>query len=456
MTVLRVLLPCWGLVAAAALAEPPAEPVAAPAPAPPGLSLPAALDANGAAFAMETALTWTLQYNPDLIRLRQDLCVSAEAVNVARQFPTSLNPTVSVEVAPWVFERQPAGDVALLQTLVVASWQQPIELGHRGRERMVIAQATYSQTRWNILQAELEALVETYRAFQTAVYRREKLLAMRRVNQSQAHLLEVLHHHREAAQVPASDVVLAEVESVAVQQELEAARQELGAAIALLTRKIGMADGALNIDPTGPLVLPGPPPADQPEELVRQAQECRPEVRAAWAQVCSAQAALRLAQAERIPVPAIGPHYEHNETGASFYGLGLSSAVPVLNSGRTLVRQREAELCRDQVALEQTRQRIRVEVLTALNRWQNLQRAAAQRQTWAAAAQRQAAQMQDLYDAGQSDLLKLLGVQRRLAEIEAAGLDLTWQATQAYADLLAAQGATSLLTPSLVPDAATR
>ena len=45
----------------------------------------------------------------------------------------------------------------------------------------------------------------------------------------------------------------------------------------------------------------------------------------------------------------------------------------------------------------------------------------------------------------QADLLKLLQVQRRFIETRNVELDAVWQATQAYADLLAATGGTPLL-----------
>ena len=49
--------------------------------------------------------------------------------------------------------------------------------------------------------------------------------------------------------------------------------------------------------------------------------------------------------------------------------------------------------------------------------------------------------MERLYAAGQTDLLKLLQVRQRLIDAENAKLDMLWQATQAYADLLASTGA---------------
>lgn len=453
MRSISTLLLCATLCAAAVPAGA-TEPPLAPMPGGPE-TLPAPPSAAGPPLTLDAALTCTLQCNPDLIAIRQSLPVSAEALNVARQFPTTLNPTLALEVQPWIFFQDTGGGAQLGQTLVTVSLQQPLELGHRTRERTAIAQAAYSQTRWNILQAELGALIETYRAHQTAVYRRDKLASARQISQYQSQLLDVLRRQREANQVPAADVVLAEVENVAIQQDAETARQEYLAALATLRRKIGLADDCLSLEPAGALQTPGPLAADNADELVHMALEARPEVRAAWAQVCQADAALRLAQADRIPIPAVGPFYEHDESGTTFYGFGVTSEVPILNSGRALVGQREAECHRDRVAYQQTQQRVRIEVMAALARWNELRNSAAQRQAWAESTAAQAARMRDLYDAGQSDLVKLLGVRRRLIEVQFVGLDAAWQTTQAYADLLAATGATPLLAcPEVIQAAA--
>ena len=48
--------------------------------------------------------------------------------------------------------------------------------------------------------------------------------------------------------------------------------------------------------------------------------------------------------------------------------------------------------------------------------------------------------MERLYTAGQTDLVKLLQVRQRWLEAANTQLDTTWQATQAYADLLSSLG----------------
>ena len=158
-----------------------------------------------------------------------------------------------------------------------------------------------------------------------------------------------------------------------------------------------------------------------------------------------------MARADRIVIPSVGPYYEHDEAGITYYGVALSSPIPVLNSGKPLVRQREMEHSRDVVAVEQlpsAPSRVRA----SLVRWNQTKGLVARVDAATAMIQDQTAKMERLYAAGQTDLLKLLQVRQRLIEAENAQLDMTWQATQAYSELLTAFGATPLI-GSLQPPA---
>jgi len=117
----------------------------ADSPAQPGFSVSS--DSSQLLIDLPTALELTLSENPDLVSVRQNLPVSAAAIRVARRFPTNLNPTVSAEVAPWVFEPLPGDGVGRLETRVTLSLNQPIELGHRCDLRTSIAEAACRQTR---------------------------------------------------------------------------------------------------------------------------------------------------------------------------------------------------------------------------------------------------------------------------------------------------------------------
>jgi outer membrane protein, heavy metal efflux system len=425
--------------------------------------LPALPVPNILPLSLETALQWTLSSNPDLITQRQNLPVSAEAIEIARRFPTSLNPTVAIDFRPWVFDRPTGNGIEYMQTLVSVSWMQPIELGHRRSYRTAIAQAEYSLTRWQILQAELLALVQSYRLHQTAVYRREKLRVSGDLNDFNIKLLDVLKRQMEANQVPPSDVVLAEVETQLTSQERAIAEQEYVSAVADLRQQIGLSQHDGWFEPLGSLKLPGGAAAEDETALVQAALACRPEVRAARAELSGSEAAVCLAKADMIPIFSVGPVYEKDESGVCFYGVGVSSPIPVLNLGRSNVWQKEAENHRSAVALRQVEQKITVQVKAALVRWQQVQRLVQQTDARTESTRAQAAKMERLFQAGQADLVKLFEVRRRLIEATNSQLDATWQATQSYADLLGALGATPLLgsmpdqssdAPAALPDPA--
>ena len=257
-----------------------------------------------------------------------------------------------------------------------STWAQPIELGHRQAYREQMARASYCQTQWNVLQAELAALIQTYRFHQTALYRREKLAVAQDLNTFSTRLVETLRRQAEANQATAADVVLAEVENQATVDQLEAARQDYVSALADLRQQIGIPSVAASAEPIGSFRVPEDRIHGSGETLVRLAQESRPEVQAAAAAAANSRAALSLARADRIPMPSLGPVYERNETGAVFYGVALSSPVPLLNTGGPLVGQREAEYHRDCVAWEQARQQVATQVLAVLVKWNQAQQAA--------------------------------------------------------------------------------
>jgi cobalt-zinc-cadmium efflux system outer membrane protein len=396
-------------------------------------------------LTLEDALQWTLSCNPDLVAIRQNLNVSADAVQVARRFPTSLNPTVSVDMQPWIFERGPGQEIDQLATKVSVSWMQPIEFGHRTALRTSIACATYSQTRWTILQNELLSLVQTYRLHQGGIYRREKYRIAGELADFNQRLLQALKRQMEANRIPASDVVLAGVENQTTLQHRETARQEYILAETELCRQIGVPRLAGAIELIGGLQAPNYHPSPDENGLLRLALATRPEIRAAQAQTAGSHDALLLARAERIPIPSIGPVYEKDESNVSFYGVGISSPIPILNAGATTVRQRESEHHRDAVILQQTKQKVVVEVKTALIRCNEARRLLDQTNAITAPLQQQADRMNRLFEAGQADLVKLFQVRQRLIEAENTRLDAVWQMIQAYADLLAAVGATPLV-----------
>jgi outer membrane protein TolC len=200
------------------------------------------------------------------------------------------------------------------------------------------------------------------------------------------------------------------------------------------------------VELVGNLLSPDYHESTDDDAFVRTALSSRPEILAAQAQVAGSYDAVSLARADRIPIPSIGPVYEKDESNVSFYGVGLSSPIPILNTGTPMLRQRESEYHRDAVSLDQTKQKVIVQVKTALIRSNEARRLLDKTNAITGPLQEQAARMDRLYVAGQSDLVKLFQVRQRLIEAENTRLDAVWQLIQAYADLLTALGATPLVT----------
>ncbi|MDR3635831.1 MAG: TolC family protein [Isosphaeraceae bacterium] len=442
----------------------PTGPVPGPGPeeAPEGL--------GGQSLTLETALYGAVTSNPDLVTLRNSNIASAEAVEVARRFPTTLNPTLWVDFRPIVLipgntfvGGSHAGTSGPAYTFgkpyYYLSLRQPIELGHQTTHRYHIAQAAYTQQQWTVVQAELLALVQTYRFFQTAAYRREKLRVAGALADFNDRLVQTLRKGLEANRVMAADVALADVENQATRQLVEVARQDYANALTDLRNQVGMPETAAAAEPLGEFALPRNIPDADETGLIQIALQSRPEIHAARAAAAGAEAAVRLARGDRIPTPIVGPEYQCDEVGVQYIGFVYITPLPVLNNGRPLVLQREADHRRALMTLQQAEQRTVTQVKSATAKWNAALRLVRQTTGLTAGLKPQVDQLERLFEANQSTLAQLLQARQRLIQLENAELDALWQATQAQADLLAALGApcliASLQPPGTAPAPAT-
>jgi outer membrane protein, heavy metal efflux system len=417
---------------------------------------------GGQSMSLQMALYGALTGNPDLVSLRQGnpLAASAEAVEVARHFPTTLNPTAWIDyrpitlIPPGTFgSGSPGGSGSgnhggfyhFGQDYILVSIRQPVELGHQTAHRHKIAQAAYSQQQWTVLQAELTALVQTYRFFQTAAYRRERYRLAQQLAEFNDRMLETLQRRLEANQVQAADIALARVESRATRQLVKAARQDYLTALADLRNQIGMPDEAGAAEPLGEFTLPAYiPPVDE-QTMVQTALANRPDIRALDAQASGAASAIDLAKGDRIPTPVIGPQYGMDEAGVQYVGLILVSSLPVWNNGKPLVRQREAEHQRALVSAQQARQRAVAQVRAAVARWNGATDLVNDSAGLTEELAKDVAAMERLFEAGQADLTRLMQARQRMIQLDNSRLDAVWAATQAQADLLLALGTPALI-----------
>jgi cobalt-zinc-cadmium efflux system outer membrane protein len=414
-------------------------------------------------ISLQAALYGAITSNPDLVTLRQGnaLAASAESVEVARHFPTTLNPTIWIDYRPITLvpngtfgSESPGGRGSSSnnqgfyhygQNYIYISLRQPVELGHQTTHRYHIAEAAFDQQKWVVVQAELTALVQTYRFFQTAAYRREKYRLSHELADFNDRLSQTLQKRMEANQVQAADVALARVESRATRQMVKAARQDYLTALTDLRNQIGIPEQAGAVEPLGEFTLPPYIPPIDEQVMVQEALQSRPDVHAAHAQIAGTYAAVKLAKGDRIPTPVIGPQYAMDEAGVQYVGLVLISPLPIWNSGKPLVLQREAEHRRAIVAYEQAQQRVAAQVKAAVAKWNGATELVNESAGLSKELDQDVNSLDRLFEAGQADLTKLMQARQRLIQLQNAQLDAVWQATQAQADLLLALGMPSLI-----------
>jgi cobalt-zinc-cadmium efflux system outer membrane protein len=408
----------------------------------------------GNSVSLQAALLGAVTSNPDLVTLRNSNVASPEAVEVARRFPTTLNPTLWIDfrpitlIPPDTFANHTGRNGPFYhngQVFWYISYRQPIELGHQTTHRYAVARAALNQQNWNVLQGELTTLVQTYRFFQTAAYRREKLRLARELADFNDHLLIELKRGLEINRAAPADVTLAEVENQATRQQVEAAMQDYANALTDLRNQMGVPESAANAEPLGEFILPGNIPVVEDQVLIQIALQNRPDLHAARAACDGAAAAVRLAKGDRIPTPIVGPVYQSDEVGVQYLGLVYITPLPFLNSGKPLVIQREAEYCRMLGALKAAEQRAVTQVRAATAKWNAANQLMARTTGLTGGLKTQVDKLDRLFQENQASLAQLLQARQRLIQLENAELDALWQATQAQSDLLQALGAPYLI-----------
>src|SRR5262249_6247073 len=178
------------------------------------------------------------------------------------------------------------------------------------------------------------------------------------------------------------------------------------------------------------------------EALAAQLAGGRPDVLAAHANFEQARANLGLARASRVPNLMIGPFHEHDTGAVQSYGFQAQIEIRVVNTGRPLVRQREAELRQRQVAFEQLEAKARVEARTALERYE--QARVLCEQTRPSGGQQQLpgelSKLEEEFKKGEIDILRISQARNSLIQFRRTYLDSLNELAQAAAALTAATG----------------
>jgi cobalt-zinc-cadmium efflux system outer membrane protein len=416
-------------------------------------SLPPAL--NSIILTLDEAIERGLVENPDMVALRQAEGVSAAAYGVAETYP--FNPFIQARATPYQRGSEPNINTVFHYILLM----QNIQLAHQQQFREEVAASQLNQVRWNIHNFELLNAAQTTRLYFTALYQKGIRDLTRKNADLNEQLLQISEHREEAGDITKADLAIIRMDSRSTRQQADLAEATYQTALLDLRRQLNVPletaielredltalrwkaarDAALSQMGDSGSGLDIKVGGTDDRELIKHLADGRPDLMAARADVETAHASYRLANAARVPDLQIGPFYQVDEFGTTFFGFQGQMDVPVMNSGKPLARQRAAEYGQRTVTWQQLQVRAELEAVAAVDRYER-----ARRLVEAARPEMQGdlpAELQRLeaqFKENEVDVLRIFQGRTSLIQNRRASLDLLNELAQATAAVTATAG----------------
>ncbi len=327
---------------------------------------PAARGEDTVRLTLDEALAGLRRQNPELLAGALHVRAAHGDVITAGLLP---NPTLSAGAGNFPVGRTNPGGLGVGDTVVsqVGLAEEVLLPGKRGarraaahgREEAAAAERADLERRLTFeLRARFAALLEASERLRLARENLDRYRETVRVSEARAREGDISH---------------AELDKIALEQrgferevaDAEADRRE---AVAALLPLVGV--DAADVEAVGALALP--PAPEGIEQLVGEALARRPDLQAAARAEEAAEAALRLARAERWPNPTLGVQYTHSEfqvSGdlANQVGASVSVPLPVFNQNQGEIERAEAEALIARHEVEKLRLAIPQEVRSAVS-----------------------------------------------------------------------------------------
>lgn len=219
-----------------------------------------------------------------------------------------------------------------------------------GRLEGIQRQAESGARAQEVSQARVRQAVafETERTFLTLLTAQRQTEVAHQAQQTAEQQLAVAQAGFEAGIAARYDVLHAEVLVEETRQGVIGAQAAVETAQAALARALGVDSGTLVANDEG-ITEPAAPPAL--DELVKTAQQQRPELQAFEWQIRGAEAAVAAAKGERKPTVALQAGYQLVSPSSAFassgWSAGASVSLPVVDGGAAKAGMRQAEAQRD-------------------------------------------------------------------------------------------------------------
>lgn len=206
------------------------------------------------------------------------------------------------------------------------------------------------------------------------------LFYARRTTEALSHQLELLQPiidgmrtQLDKGNVAMRDLLRIQAAAYAIDQDRAEAVRTAAAAETRIRSLAGLEGPLLPTDTQTALTVPGWLAASNVDSLVELALKNRADVRAAMADVQSAEQARLAARRRAVPEPSVGVSYDKNGSYApDFFGLTLSLPLPVINRQQWASEAAEARVRAAYARLEHVRRVVDAEVRNAVDRWRSL------------------------------------------------------------------------------------
>ncbi|TMA55647.1 MAG: TolC family protein [Deltaproteobacteria bacterium] len=326
---------------------------------------PARATEETAHVTLDEAVALLRGESPELLAGALKVRAAQGDVTTARLYP---NPTLSVGAGNLPVGRtNPAGlGIGDAVNEQVGIGQEVVLWGKRG-ERIAAAHGRLAAAGAERADLERRLAFEVRARFVRALVATERL---RLARENLARYQETVRVSRERAD--AGDISAAEFDKIALEQrgfehEVADAEIERRQAVAELLPLLGL--DVADLVPVGELRLPAA--RTDTDALVSEALRRRPDLAAAEREADAADAALRLARAERWPNVTVGVQYTHDEFQvagnlANSLGANFSLPLPLLNQNQGEIQRAEAEALIARREVQKLRLEIPQEVRTAV------------------------------------------------------------------------------------------
>jgi len=303
------------------------------------------------------ALELAKKNNPDWKSAEQEVEIARGKLTTARLI-SPFNPVLEGQAGPRNIPGEKIGadyGVGVSMELEVAG-QRGLRIGEaeKNLQRAEAAYKDFART----FTAKLA------RAFYQALFARERVSLVRRVESLNQRLHEVTRIKFEAGDVSGLELNVAAVRYGRSRKETLDGERELRRALLELRRLLGVEE---SIAPVGELPITAPPVSLQ--QALERARANRPDLAAKSRELERAESEIALRRREIFPNPSVGVFFNREATGDKTVLGGLSIPLPFFNRRQGELESLEARKVQARAELLALEKEIRKEVDQVLNQW---------------------------------------------------------------------------------------